>query len=79
MGELIAHELGEELSELAIYGREGAGERKKARLGIILYVWEIHRAVIRFSLAASESDWKSATIPLIGVVLLKGHVTAPSF
>ncbi|MDT2522061.1 4-hydroxy-tetrahydrodipicolinate reductase [Enterococcus raffinosus] len=33
MGELIAHELGEELSELAVHGREGAGERKKGSIG----------------------------------------------
>lgn len=33
MGELIAHELGEELSDLAAYGREGSGERKLSSIG----------------------------------------------
>jgi 4-hydroxy-tetrahydrodipicolinate reductase len=33
IGELIAHELGAELSNLAIYGREGTGERGKGTIG----------------------------------------------
>lgn len=33
MGELIAHELGAELSDLAVYGREGTGERKHGTIG----------------------------------------------
>lgn len=33
MGELIAHELGTELSDLAVYGREGTGERKPGTIG----------------------------------------------
>lgn len=33
MGELIAHELGEELKEVAVYGREGVSPRKKGEIG----------------------------------------------
>lgn len=33
MGEVIAHELGAELSDLAVYGREGAAERKAGSIG----------------------------------------------
>lgn len=33
MGELIAHELGTELSDTAVYGREGTGERKPGTIG----------------------------------------------
>lgn len=33
MGELIAHELGTELSDTEVYGREGTGERKPGTIG----------------------------------------------
>jgi len=33
MGKLIAHELGTEFSELAVFGREGVGERKPGSIG----------------------------------------------
>ncbi|EOI57169.1 4-hydroxy-tetrahydrodipicolinate reductase [Enterococcus gilvus] len=33
MGELIAHELGVDFSELAVYGREGTGERQPGSIG----------------------------------------------
>ncbi|MFR3684839.1 MAG: 4-hydroxy-tetrahydrodipicolinate reductase [Enterococcus sp.] len=33
MGELIAHELGADLSDIVVYGREGTGERKSGTIG----------------------------------------------
>lgn len=74
MGELIAHELDAKLPELAVYGREGAGERKPGSIGYHSVRMGDTPSSHTVFLAALESGWKLVIMRRIGAVLPKALV-----
>ena len=75
MGEIMAHALGKELSNIAVYGREGESPREPGT-AIILSVQVIFQAAIRYSSEAWENVLRSHIIPITGNALREVPVTA---
>ena len=65
MGEIMAHAMGKELSDIAVYGREGESPREKV----------IFRAAIRYFSDAWVNAWRSHITPITGNVLQEEPAT----
>lgn len=75
MGEIMAHALGKELSNIAVYGREENLHVNLEQSAIILSVQVIFQAAIRYSLEAWENVLRSHIIPITGNALREVPVT----
>lgn len=76
MGEIMAHALGKELSNIAVYGREENLHVNLEQSAIILSVQVIFQAAIRYSSEAWENVLRSHIIPITGNALREVPVTA---
>ena len=76
MGETIAHALGKELSDIAVYGREGVSPREPGTSVIILCAPAIFQVATLYSLVAWENVWKSLTTATTGNVSQEAPATA---
>lgn len=65
MGEAIAHAMGNQLSDVAVYAREGiTGERSRNEIGFARFVRETSLVSIPPCLPILVSEWRSPTKPL---------------